>query len=52
VAGIPQRWAEAALGHTTKAVHDAYARNAVVACPPIDAKMNHSATPSDIAALT
>jgi integrase len=36
VAGIPQRWAQAALGHNSKAVHDAYARNAVVVCPPID----------------
>jgi integrase len=26
VAGIPQRWAQAALGHNSKAVHDAYAR--------------------------
>ena len=36
VVGIPQRWAQAALGHNSKAVHDAYARNAVVVCPPID----------------
>ena len=36
VAGIPQRWAQAALGHNSKAVHDAYARNALVICPPID----------------
>lgn len=36
VAGIPQRWAQAALGHNSKAVHDAYARNAVVVCPPIE----------------
>jgi len=36
VAGIPQRWAQAALGHNSKAVHDAYARNALVVCPPID----------------
>jgi hypothetical protein len=36
VAGIPQRWAQAALGHNSKAVHDAYARNALVFCPPID----------------
>jgi integrase len=36
IAGIPQRWAQAALGHNSKAVHDAYARNAVVICPPID----------------
>jgi integrase len=36
VAGIPQRWAQAALGHNSKAVHDAYARNALVVCPPVD----------------
>jgi integrase len=36
VAGIPQRWAQAALGHNSKAVHDAYARNALVVCPTID----------------
>jgi integrase len=36
IAGIPQRWAQAALGHNSKAVHDAYARNALVICPPID----------------
>lgn len=36
IAGIPQRWAQAALGHNSKAVHDAYARNALVVCPPID----------------
>jgi integrase len=40
VAGIPQRWAQAALGHNSKAVHDAYARNALVICPPIDAEMD------------
>ncbi len=36
VNGIPQRWAQSALGHNSKAVHDAYARNAQVICPPID----------------
>jgi len=36
VIGMPQRWAQAALGHNSKAVHDAYARNALVICPPID----------------
>jgi hypothetical protein len=33
---MPVRWAQAALGHNSKAVHEAYARNAVVVCPPID----------------
>jgi len=36
IAGLPQRWAQAALGHNSKAVHEAYARNAVVVCPAID----------------
>ncbi len=44
VAGIPQRWAQAALGHNSKAVHDAYARNALVVCPPIDERNRWSDT--------
>jgi len=36
IAGIPQRWAQAALGHNSKAVHESYARNAQVICPAID----------------
>lgn len=36
IAGIPARWAMSALGHNSKAVHDAYARNAQVVCPAID----------------
>jgi len=36
VIGMPQRWAQAALGHNSKAVHDAYAKGALVFCPPID----------------
>jgi integrase len=31
--GIPERYAQAALGHASKAVHRAYARAAVVVCP-------------------
>lgn len=31
--GIPERYAQAALGHGSKAVHRAYARAAVVVCP-------------------
>jgi len=50
VAGIPQRWAQAALGHNSKAVHDAYARNALVVCPPIDERntWNGSAVASSV----
>jgi len=42
VAGIPQRWAQAALGHNSKAVHEAYARNAQVVCPAIDEDFQHT----------
>jgi integrase len=35
-AGYPQRFAQAALGHSSRAVHEAYARNAFVICPALD----------------
>jgi integrase len=35
-AGYPERYAQEALGHNSKAVHRAYARNAQVALPPLD----------------
>jgi len=34
--GIPERFAQAALGHSSKAVHYAYAKHAVVICPSLD----------------
>src|SRR6185503_11941914 len=34
--GYPQRFAQEALGHMRRAVHKAYARGAVVICPPLD----------------
>jgi integrase len=34
--GYPQRFAQEALGHTSRAVHEAYARGACVICPPLD----------------
>ena len=34
--GYPQRFAQAALGHSSQAVHEAYARGALVVCPPLD----------------
>lgn len=34
--GYPQRFAQEALGHTSRAVHEAYARGADVICPPLD----------------
>jgi integrase len=35
-AGYPERFAQHALGHNSKAVHRAYARNAQVILPPLD----------------
>lgn len=37
VAGMPERYAQAALGHASKAVHRAYARGALVSIPPLEA---------------
>jgi len=34
--GYPQRFAQEALGHGSRAIHDAYARGAIVVCPPLD----------------
>ncbi len=34
--GYPQRFAQEALGHTSRAVHEAYAKGAVVICPSLD----------------
>ena len=36
VCGYPQRFAQAALGHSSRAVHEAYARGAFVVCPSLD----------------
>lgn len=36
VAGYAERFAQAALGHKSRAVHYAYARHATVVCPPLD----------------
>ncbi len=38
--GYPQRFAQAALGHKSRAVHEAYARAAIVICPPLEAYEN------------
>ena len=37
--GIPERYAQAALGHGSKAVHRAYARGAAVVCPALSEKI-------------
>lgn len=34
--GYPERFAQAALGHASRAVHEAYSRSAVVICPPLE----------------
>jgi integrase len=34
--GYPQRFAQEALGHGSRAVHEAYARGAVVVCPALE----------------
>jgi hypothetical protein len=34
--GYPERWAQNALGHNSRAVHQAYARNAAAICPPLE----------------
>jgi integrase len=34
--GYPERYAQAALGHSSKAVHQAYARRAKVVCPSLE----------------
>src|SRR6185503_18818561 len=36
VAGYPERFAQEALGHNSKAVHRAYARKAQVTLPPLE----------------
>ncbi len=38
--GYPQRFAQAALGHKSRAVHEAYARSAVVICPSMETYEN------------
>jgi integrase len=48
IIGMPQRWAQAALGHNSKAVHDAYARNALVVCPPIDEPKTCARSPRNV----
>ena len=34
--GYPQRFAQDALGHSSRAVHEAYAKGAFVIVPPLD----------------
>ncbi len=34
--GYPERWAQNALGHNSRAVHEAYASGATAICPPLE----------------
>jgi integrase len=34
--GYPERWAQNALGHNSRAIHQAYAKAGVAICPPLD----------------
>jgi integrase len=34
--GYPERWAQNALGHNSRAIHQAYAKGGVAICPPLD----------------
>ncbi|MBS0663420.1 MAG: hypothetical protein JSR48_09150 [Verrucomicrobia bacterium] len=46
IAGYPERFAQLALGHNSKAVHRAYSRNAQVTLPPLEEyerSMTHAA---------
>lgn len=36
IVGYPERFAQMALGHNSKAVHRAYARNARMTLPPLE----------------
>lgn len=40
--GYPERYAQMALGHTSKAVHRAYAKKAQVTLPPLEEYENKS----------
>ncbi len=42
-AGYPERWAQTALGHTSRAVHAAYAKGSYAVCPPLQDFENREA---------
>ncbi len=44
-AGYPERFAMANLGHSSRAVHRAYARKALVVCPPLETFVTLQAVP-------
>jgi integrase len=47
VAGYPERYAQLALGHNSKAVHRAYARKAQVTLPPLEDYERKNSPPRD-----
>ena len=49
--GYPERFAQMALGHNSKAVHRAYARNAQVTLPPLEDYERNAATAAPVIPL-
>ena len=45
VVGMPERFAQAALGHNSKAIHRAYAKKAVIIAPSLEDYEKKAATP-------
>jgi hypothetical protein len=43
VAGMPERFAQAALGHSSKAVHRAYAKGAIMEIPCLEDMLREKA---------
>lgn len=48
-AGYPERHAQNALGHNSRAVHAAYAKGVVAVCPSLEAYESQTATPASAA---
>ena len=50
VVGMPERFAQAALGHNSKAIHRAYAKKAVIIAPSLEDYERKTAAPSPMVA--
>jgi hypothetical protein len=50
VAGMPERFAQAALGHSSKAVHRAYAKGAIMEIPCLEDMLREKASTTQRAA--
>lgn len=50
VVGMPERFAQAALGHNSKAIHRAYAKKAVIIAPSLEDYERKAAAPQPVAA--